>query len=142
VIGLLVGATGLPTALASVSALAALAAVLCLAVAPERDELAGRVSDALDAGRERTVAGLTPAVVRYGPAVRRWAGDLALLGPMAGPGPDRRLDPLGGGVPALRSAPNPAGAPSRRRAAAATRAVTRSARPRSPAGPRRCRPRW
>ena len=48
----------------------------------------------LDTGRERAVAGLTPAVVRYGPAVRRWAGGLALLGAASGPGPDRALDPL------------------------------------------------
>jgi hypothetical protein len=94
VIGLLVGAVGLPAALASVSVLAALAAGLCLSVAPGREVLAGRVSDVLDAGRERAVAGLTPAVVRCGPAVRRWAGDLALLGPAAGPGPDRALNPL------------------------------------------------
>jgi len=94
VIGLLVGAVGLPAALASVSALAALAAGLCLSVAPERDVLANRMSGALDAGRDRAVAGLTPAVVRYGPAVRRWAGDLALLGPGAHPGPDRTLHPL------------------------------------------------
>jgi hypothetical protein len=91
---LLVGALGLPAALASVSVLAALAGVLCLSVAPEREVIAGRVSDALGSGRERAVAGLTPAVVRYGPVARRWAGDLALLGPEAGPGPDRALDPL------------------------------------------------
>ena len=94
VIGLLVGAVGLPAALASVSVLAALAAGLCLSVAPERDELAGRVSGALDASRERAVAGLTPAVVRYGPAVHRWADDLALLGPAAGRVPDRNPGPL------------------------------------------------
>ncbi|MDT7581657.1 MAG: hypothetical protein QOK35_2921, partial [Pseudonocardiales bacterium] len=94
VIGLLVSAVGLPVALASVSLLAALAAGLSLSVAPERDLLAGRVSEVVDAGRERAVAGLTPAVVRYGPAVRRWAGDLALLGPDAGPGPDRTLTPI------------------------------------------------
>lgn len=94
VIGLLVSALGLPAALASVSVLAALAGGLCLSVAPEREVLAGRVSDALDAGRERAVAGLTPAVVRYGPAARRWASDLALLGPADGPGPDRTLNPL------------------------------------------------
>lgn len=94
VIGLLVGAVGLPAALASVSLLAALAGGLSLAVAPERDLLAGRVSEVIDAGRERAVAGLTPAVVRCGPAARRWAGDLTLLGPDAGPGPDRTLTPL------------------------------------------------
>jgi hypothetical protein len=33
-------------------------------------------------------------VVRYGPAVRRWADDLDLLEPAAGPGPDRALNPL------------------------------------------------
>jgi hypothetical protein len=63
-------------------------------VAPDRDVLANRMSGALDAGRDRAVAGLTPAVVRYGPAARRWAGDLALLGPAAAPGPDRTLTPL------------------------------------------------
>ena len=94
VIGLLVGVIGLPAALASVSALAALAAGLCLSVAPDRDVLANRMSGALDAGRERAVAGLTPAVVRYGPTARRWAGDLALLGPAAAPGPDRTVTPM------------------------------------------------
>jgi MFS family permease len=95
VIGVLVGAVGLPTALATVSALAAVAAGLSLSVAPEREALVDRVSGALDAGRERAVAGLTPAAVRYGPAVRRWADDLARLGPdPTTPGPDRYLSPL------------------------------------------------
>jgi MFS family permease len=94
VIGLLVGAVGLPVALATVSALAAVAGGLSLSVSPERDAIAERVSDALDAGRERAVAGLTPAAVRYGPAVRRWAGDLSLLDPAATPGPDRHLTPM------------------------------------------------
>ena len=51
------------------------------------------MTGALDAGRERAVAGLTPAAVRYGPSVRRWAGDLALLG-TSSPAPDRTLSPL------------------------------------------------
>jgi hypothetical protein len=94
VIGLLVGAVGLPTALATVSALAAVAAGLSLSIAPERSALVERVSGALDAGRERAVAGLTPAAVRVGPTMRRWASDLALLDSGATPGPDRHLSPL------------------------------------------------
>jgi MFS family permease len=94
VIGLLVGAFGLPTALATVSALAAVAAALSLSVAPERAALAQRVSAAVDAGRVRAVAGLTPAADRYGPAVRRYAGDLALLDTATGAAPDRSLSPL------------------------------------------------
>jgi MFS family permease len=93
VIGLLVGALGLPAALASVAALAVLAAGLSLSVAPEREALAERFGNAVDAGRERAVAGLTPAVVRYGPSVRRYAADLALLAHDVGPAPQRRLVP-------------------------------------------------
>lgn len=92
-IGLLVGGMGLPAALATVSVLAAVAAGLSLYPTPQRALLHARVTDALDAGRERAVAGLTPAAVRYGPAVRRWAGDLTLLG-SAAPGPSRTLSPL------------------------------------------------
>lgn len=95
VIGLLIGAMGLPAALATVSVLAALAAGLSLSVAPERDALSDRAADALDAGRAWAVAGLTPAVVRYGPSVRRYADDLALLGPAAGRDLDRQLTPAG-----------------------------------------------
>jgi MFS family permease len=93
VIGLLVGGVGLSVALTTVSLLAAVAAGLSLYATPQRALLHARVADALDAGRDRAVAGLTPAVLRYGPAVRRWAGDLALLG-LAAPGPARTLTPL------------------------------------------------
>ena len=93
VISLLVGGVGLPGALATVSLLAAVAAGLSLYATPQRALLHARVADALDAGRDQAVAGLTPAVLRYGPAVRRWAGDLALLGPAA-PGPARTPNPL------------------------------------------------
>ena len=92
-IGLLVGGVGLPSALATVSLLAAVAAGLSLYATPQRALLHARVTDALDAGRERAVAGLTPAVVRYGPSVRRWADDLTLLGATA-PGPARTLSPI------------------------------------------------
>ena len=92
-IGLLVGGVGLPAALATVSLLAAVAAGLSLYATPQRALLHARVAGALDAGRERAVAGLTPAAVRYGPSVRRWAGDLALLG-TSSPAPDRTLSPL------------------------------------------------
>ena len=99
-IGLLVGGVGLPSALATVSLLAAVAAGLSLYATPQRALLHARVADALDAGRERAVAGLTPAVVRYGPTVRRWADDLTLLGATT-PGPARTLSPLDGRLPAL-----------------------------------------
>ena len=92
-IGLLVAGVGLPSALATVSLLAAVAAGLSLYATPQRALLHARVTDALDAGRERAVAGLTPAVVRYGPSVRRWADDLTLLGATA-PGPARTLSPI------------------------------------------------
>ena len=82
--------------LATVSVLAAVAAGLSLYATPQRALLHARVTDMIDSGRERAVAGLTPAVVRYGPAVRRWAGDLALLGPAA-PGPARTLSPITAG---------------------------------------------
>ena len=93
-IGLLVTGIGLPAALATVSVLAAVAAGLSLYATPQRALLHARVTGAIDVGRDRAVAGLTPAVVRYGPAVRRWADDLALLGPAAAPGPARTLTPL------------------------------------------------
>ena len=93
VIGLLVSGVGLPVALATVSLLAAVAAGLSLYATPQRALLHARVTGALDAGRDRAVAGLAPAAVRYGPTVRRWADDLALLG-SAGPGPARNLSPL------------------------------------------------
>jgi MFS family permease len=93
VIGLLVGAWGLPVAMATVSVLAALAAGLSLYATPQRALLHARVAEAVAAGRGRAVAGLTPAADRYGPAVRAWVRDLALLGPAAGPGPDRYLTP-------------------------------------------------
>jgi MFS family permease len=92
-IGLLVGGVGLPSALATVSLLAAVAAGLSLYATPQRALLHARVTAALDAGRERAVAGLTPAVVRYGPSVRRWADDLTLLGATT-PGPARTLSPI------------------------------------------------
>jgi len=92
-IGLIVGAVGLPTALATVSLLPAVAAGLSLYATPQRALLHARLTGALDAGRERAVAGLTPAVLRYGPSVRRFAGDLALLG-STGPGPARVLSPM------------------------------------------------
>jgi len=92
-IGLLVGGVGLPAALATVSLLAAVAAALSLYATPQRALLHARLAGALDAGRDRAVAGLTPAAVRYGPSVRRWAGDLALLGTTS-PAPDRTLSPL------------------------------------------------
>ncbi len=92
-IGLLVGGVGLPSALATVSLLAAVAAGLSLYATPQRALLHARVTDALDAGRDRAVAGLTPAVIRYGPSVRRWADDLTLLGATA-PGPARILSPI------------------------------------------------
>ena len=75
------------------SLLAAVAAGLSLYATPQRALLHARVTDALDAGRDRAVAGLTPAVVRYGPSVRRWADDLTLLGATA-PGPARTLSPI------------------------------------------------
>ena len=93
VIGLLVGAVGLSGALATVSLLAATAAGLSLYATPQRALLHARMTHALDAGRERAVAGLTPAARRYGPSVHRWADDLALLDPTGGPGPDRSLSP-------------------------------------------------
>ena len=92
-IGLIVGAVGLPAALATVSLLAAVAAGLSLYATPQRALLHARLTGALDAGRERAVAGLAPAVLRYGPSVRRFAGDLALLCSTA-PGPARVLHPL------------------------------------------------
>jgi MFS family permease len=92
-IGLLVGGVGLPAALATVSLLAAVAAALSLYATPQRALLHARVTGALNVGRERAVAGLAPAAVRYGPSVRRWAGDLALLGATS-PAPDRILSPL------------------------------------------------
>jgi MFS family permease len=92
-IGLLVGGVGLPSAMATVSLLATVAAGLSLYATPQRALLHARVTDALDAGRERAVAGLTPAVVRYGPTVRRWADDLTLLGATT-PGPARTLTPI------------------------------------------------
>ena len=92
-IGLIVGAVGLPAALATVSLLAAVAAALSLYATPQRALLHARLTGALDAGRERAVAGLAPAVLRYGPSVRRFAGDLALLG-STGPGPARVLSPM------------------------------------------------
>lgn len=94
VIGLLVGGLGLPAALATVSVLAAVAAGLSLYATPQRALLNARVSGALNTGRDRAVAGLTPAAVRVGPVLRGWAGDLALLDSGAGPGPDRYLSPL------------------------------------------------
>lgn len=93
VIGLLVGVLGLPVALSTVSVLAAAAAGLSLYATPQRALLLARVADAVHAGQERAVAGLTPAAVRYGPAVRRWAGELSLLG-AGGPAPDRHLTPI------------------------------------------------
>jgi predicted MFS family arabinose efflux permease len=93
VIGLLVAGVGLPVALATVSLLAAVAAGLSLYATPQRVLLYARVADALDAGRDQAVAGLAPTVLRYRPAVRRWADDLALLGPAA-PGPARTSTPL------------------------------------------------
>ncbi len=92
-IGLLVGGVGLPAALSTVSLLAAVAGGLSLYATPQRALLHARVTDALDAGRDRAVAGLTPAVGRYGPSVRRRADDLALLGATA-PGPARTLSPI------------------------------------------------
>ena len=92
-IGLLVGGVGLPAALLTVSLLAAVAAALSLYATPQRALLHARMAGALDAGRDRAVAGLTPAAVRYGPSVRRWAGDLALLCTTS-PAPDRTLSPL------------------------------------------------
>ena len=91
-IGVLVGALGLPVALATVSLLAAVAAGLSLYATPQRALLHARVSDALHHGRDAAAAGL--AAARVGPTLRGWAGDLALLGPAAGPGPDRYLNPL------------------------------------------------
>jgi hypothetical protein len=76
-----------------VSLLAAVAAALSLYATPQRALLHARVAGALDAGRDRAVASLTPAAVRYGPSVRRWAGDLALLGTTS-PAPARTLSPL------------------------------------------------
>jgi MFS family permease len=93
VIGVLVGALGLPVALATVSVLAATAAGLSLYATPQRALLHARVSHAVAAGRERAVAGLAPAAVRVGPAMHRWADDLGLLA-ADGPTPDRRLSPL------------------------------------------------
>lgn len=94
VIGLLVGVLGLPVALATVSVLAAAAAGLSLYATPQRALLHARVAHALHTGRDAALAGLTPAAARVGPALRGWADDLALLGPAAGPGPDRHLHPL------------------------------------------------
>jgi hypothetical protein len=74
--------------------LAATAAGLSLYATPQRALLHARMAEALQVGRERAVPGLAPAARRYGPGVRRWADDLALLGPTAGPGPDRHLSPL------------------------------------------------
>ena len=78
--------------------LAAWALGLSLYATPQRALVHARVTGALDAGRERAVAGLTPAVVRYGPPMRRWADDLTLLGPADGPNavptPTRTLTPL------------------------------------------------
>ena len=93
VIGLLVSGMGLPAALATVSLLAAVAAGLSLYATPQRALLHTQVIGALDTGRDRAVAGLTPAAARYGPTVRRWADDLALLGSTA-PGPARTLSPI------------------------------------------------
>jgi len=93
-IGLLVGLAGHPAALASVSLLAAVAAGLSLYATPQRALLHARLADALDVGAEQTVPGLNPAAARHRPRVRRWADDLALLGPAAGPGLDRSLTPL------------------------------------------------
>lgn len=97
-IGLLVGGVGLPAALTTVSLLAAVAGGLSLYATPQRALVHARVTGALDAGRERAVAGLTPAVVRYGPPMRRWADDLTLLGAADGstavPAPTRTLTPL------------------------------------------------
>jgi hypothetical protein len=97
-IGLLVGGVGLPAALTTVSLLAAVAGALSLYATPQRALVHARVAGALDAGRERAVAGLTPAVVRYGPSMRRWADDLTLLGAADGstavPAPTRTLTPL------------------------------------------------
>jgi predicted MFS family arabinose efflux permease len=97
-IGLLVGGVGLPTALTTVSLLAAIAAGLSLYATPQRALLNARVTGALDVGRERAVAGLTPAVIRYGPSMRRWADDLTLLGSST-PGPARTLTPLTAAYP-------------------------------------------
>ena len=106
-IGLIVGGVGLPSALATVSLLAAVAAGLSLYATPQRALLHARLADALDAGREQAVAGLTPAVLRYGPSVRRWADDLALLGGR-GPGPwPATLTPIDGGLPALSATARP-----------------------------------
>ncbi|MDT0350150.1 MFS transporter [Pseudonocardia charpentierae] len=97
-IGLLVGGVGLPAALTTVSLLAAVAGALSLYATPQRALVHARVAGALDAGRERAVAGLAPAVVRYGPSMRRWADDLTLLGAADGstavPAPTRTLTPL------------------------------------------------
>jgi MFS family permease len=93
VIGLLVTVLGLPAALATVSVLAGCAAGLSLYATPQRALLHARVSGALQVGRDRAVAGLAPAAARYVPAVHRWADDLALLSPGAGPDPDRSLSP-------------------------------------------------
>jgi hypothetical protein len=97
-IGLLVGGVGLPAALTTVSLLAAVAGALSLYATPQRALVHARVAGALDAGRERAVAGLTPAVARYGPSMRRWADDLTLLGAADGsnavPAPTRTLTPL------------------------------------------------
>jgi MFS family permease len=93
-IGLIVGGVGLPAALATVSLLAAVAAGLSLYATPQRALLHARLADALDVGAEQTVPGLHPAAARYRPRVRRWADDLAILGPAGGPGLDRGLTPL------------------------------------------------
>jgi hypothetical protein len=93
-IGLIVGGVGLPAALATVSLLAAVAAGLSLYATPQRALLHARLADALDVGAEQTVPGLHPAAARHRPRVRRWADDLAILGPAGGPGLDRGLTPL------------------------------------------------
>ena len=74
------------------SLLAAVAAGLSLYATPQRALLHARVADALDAGRERAVAGLTPAVVRYGPRCAAGRTTWPCSGPPARPGP--HPDPL------------------------------------------------
>ena len=85
-IGLIVGAVGLPAALATVSLLAAVAAGLSLYATPQRALLHARLTGALDAGRERAVAGLTPACCG---TARRSAASRATWPCSAPPGPDR-----------------------------------------------------